>query len=140
MFAAVPLSVLPILAYNLFVLTLTGDFKSSEAHARLTDPLYTLRTSGGGVWPISPADVLLAAALVVLFIELVKSTPSRRIALVNHGLSLVVFVACLAEMLLAPACATSTFFLLTLMVLLDVMAGFIVTLSTRRGAYVVGDL
>jgi hypothetical protein len=39
---------------------------------------------------------------------------------------------CLVEFLLAPAFATSTFFLLSLMVLLDVLAGFIVTIVTSR--------
>jgi len=139
MFAALPLLVLPVAAYNLFILTLAGDFRASDAHARLTAPLFTLNTAGGGVWPVSCADVLLAAALGVMFIELVKSTASRRIALVNHGLSVLLFIGCLAELLLAPACATSTFFLITLMVLLDVLAGFIVTLPSARRKADLGD-
>ena len=36
------------------------------------------------------------------------------------------------EFLLAPAFATSTFFLLGVMVLLDVLAGFIVTIVSAR--------
>ncbi len=36
------------------------------------------------------------------------------------------------EFLLFGACATSTFFLITLMVLLDVLAGFIVTIVASR--------
>jgi uncharacterized membrane protein len=36
------------------------------------------------------------------------------------------------EFLLFPAFATSSFFLLTLMVLLDVLAGFIVTIVASR--------
>ena len=67
-----------------------------------------------------------------LFIELLKSTTSRRTAIVNHALSMLLFVACLVEFLLAPAFATSTFFLLTVMVLLDVLAGFIVTIVSAR--------
>ena len=81
---------------------------------------------------MSVGDLLLAGALVVLFIEVVKSTASRRIAVVNHGLSMGLFVICLVELLLAPAFATSTFFLITLMVLLDVLAGFIVTIAAAR--------
>jgi len=46
---------------------------------------------------------MLAASLVVLFIELVKSTASRRMAIVNHSLSMLLFVVCLLELLLAPA-------------------------------------
>jgi hypothetical protein len=83
-------------------------------------------TAGGGDWPVSAADVLLAVGLVVGFLDLLKGAKDRRIAVVNHGLSIALFVACVAAMLLAPAFATSTFFLLTLMVLLDLVAGFIV--------------
>ena len=83
-------------------------------------------------WPVSLGDLLLAASLVVLFIELLKSTTSRSAAIINHSLSMVLFIGCLVEFLLLPAFATSTFFLLTLMVLLDVLAGFIVTIVAAR--------
>jgi hypothetical protein len=132
MFAAAPLLILPVAAYNLFFLTLSGGFRIRDAHARLTAPLFQLTTAPGGVWPVSIADLLLAGALVVLFIELVKSTASRRIAIINHSLSMLLFVVCLLELLLAPAFATSTFFLITLMVLLDALAGFIVTIAAAR--------
>jgi hypothetical protein len=132
MFAAAPLLILPVAAYNLFFLTLSGGFQTRDAHARLTAPLFQLTTAPGGVWPVSIADLLLAGALVVLFIELVKSTASRRIAIINHSLSMLLFVVCLLELLLAPAFATSTFFLITLMVLLDALAGFIVTIAAAR--------
>ena len=132
MFAVAPLLLLPVAAYNLFVLTLGGGFQIHDAHARLTAPLFQLTTAPGGVWPVSAADLMVAGSLVVFFIELLKSTASRRIALANHSLSMVLFVACLLELLLAPAFATSTFFLITLMVLLDVVAGFIVTVAAQR--------
>ena len=84
-------------------------------------------------------DVMLLVGLIVLFIELLKSTTSRRTAIVNHALSMLLFVACLVEFLLAPAFATSTFFLLTVMVLLDVLAGFIVTIVSARRDVDVGS-
>jgi hypothetical protein len=92
----------------------------------------TIAMTSGSPWPISLGDLLLAFALVVLFIELLKSTTSRRIAIINHSLSMILFIVCLVEFLLAPAFATSVFFLLTLMVLLDVLAGFIVTIIAAR--------
>lgn len=81
----------------------------------------------------------MAASLVVLFVELLKSTTSRRIAIINHSLSMVLFIFCLVEFLLFPAFATSTFFLVTLMVLLDVLAGFIVTIVSARRDIEFGD-
>lgn len=131
-FAAFPLLLLPVAAYNLLALGLGGSFAATGLNAHLTAPLIELRTAPGGVWPVSLADLLIAAALVVWFVELVKSTHDRRVAAINHGLSIALFVICLAEMLLAAAFATSTFFLITLMVLLDVLAGFILTLAASR--------
>ena len=132
LFAAAPLLLLPVGAYNALALALAGGFASTRFNARLSAPLFELRTAPGGVWPVSVADLLLAASLVVLFVELVKSTHDRRVAIVNHGLSMALFVGCLAEILLAAAFATSTFFLITLMVLLDVLAGFIMSMAASR--------
>lgn len=132
MFAAVPLLALPVLVYNLIVLTLPGGLRAADATARLADPLFTIRMTSGAGWVVGLGDLLLAASLVVLFVELLKSTNSKRLAIINHSLSMVLFIVCLVEFLLLPAFATSTFFLLTLMVLLDVLAGFIVTIVAAR--------
>lgn len=132
MFAAFPLLALPVLVYNLVALTLVGGFASQDATTRFSEPLFTVAMTSGSPWPVSLSDLLLAGSLVVLFIELLKSTTSRRIAIINHSLSMILFILCLVEFLLAPAFATSTFFLLTVMVLLDVLAGFIVTIVAAR--------
>jgi hypothetical protein len=129
MLAAIPLLVLPVAAYAVLVLTMAGGFDAADAHARITRPLFRFSTAGGGVWPVSGADLLLAAGLIVAFMELLKAFDDRRVAIANHALSIGLFVACLVAMLLAPAFATSTFFLITLMVLLDLVAGFIVTMG-----------
>jgi len=132
MFAAVPLLALPVLVYNLVVLTLPGSVKAMDASARLADTLFTIRMTSGAGWAVSLGDLLLAASLVVLFVELLKSTNSKRLAIINHSLSMVLFIVCLVEFLLLPAFATSIFFLIALMVLLDVLAGFIVTIVAAR--------
>jgi len=132
MFAAFPLLALPVLAYNLLALTVAGGFGGDGAPQRMSAQLFSISTASHTRWPVSLADLLLAGALVVLFIELLKSTTSRQVAIVNHSLSMILFIVCLVEFLLIPAFATSAFFLLTLMVLLDVLAGFIVTIVASR--------
>ena len=132
MFAAMPLLALPVIIYNLIGLTLEGGLSAIDATTRMNERLFNIRMPSNVDWPVSLGDLLLAVSLVVLFIELLKSTTSRRIAIVNHSLSMILFILCLVEFLLAPVCATSTFFLLTLMVLLDVLAGFIVTIVSAR--------
>ena len=128
-----------MLIYNLICLTLSGAFKAVDANVRMTDKLFTIHMTSRAEWGVSLGDLLLAASLVVLFVELLKSTTSRRIAIINHSLSMVLFIFCLVEFLLFPAFATSTFFLVTLMVLLDVLAGFIVTIVSARRDIEFGD-
>jgi hypothetical protein len=118
---AIPLLVLPAGAYAAFA----EGF--ADARARLSEPLFVLPTASDASWTISLSDLLVAASLIVFFLELFKAMATRRVALANHALAVVLFVACLAAMLVLPPFATSTFFLLTLMVLLDVVAGFIAT-------------
>ena len=132
MFATFPLLALPVLIYNLLALTLAGGFSGVDAPARMSMQLFTVRTASRAVWAITLGDLLLTVALIVLFVELLKSTASRQVAIINHSLSMVLFIVCLVEFLLFPAFATSAFFLLTLMVLLDVLAGFIVTIVASR--------
>lgn len=130
--SAIPLLILPVAAYNLLVLTLGGGFGSVVANPRLAAPLFALHTASGGLWPVSLSDLLLGLAVVALFVDLIKASAGRRWLIVNQALSMVLFVVCLVEMLLAPAFASSTFFLITLMVLLDVLAGFIATFASAR--------
>lgn len=132
MFAAFPLLALPVLIYNLLALTVGGGFSSDAASYRFGEQLFRIHMASGVDWIVSWGDLLLGASLVVLFVELLKSTTSRKVAIINHSLSMVLFIVCLVELLLLPAFATSVFFLITLMVLLDVLAGFIVTIVAAR--------
>ena len=132
MFAALPLLALPVVLYNILVATTGGGIHGLDAAARFQAPLFTVRTASHVGWAVSLGDLLLIGALVVLFVELLKSTSSHQVAIINHALSMILFIVCMVEFLLFPAFATSVFFLLMLMVLLDVLAGFIVTIVASR--------
>ena len=132
MFAAFPLLAVPVLLYNLLVLGMQGGLRSDQATSKMSAQVFSIHMTSNGVWAISLGDILLATALVVLFIELLKSTTSRKVAIINHSLSMILFIVCLVEFLLFQGFATSAFFLITLMVLLDVLAGFIVTIVSSR--------
>lgn len=133
MFAAIPLLSLPVTAYVVFIFFLDSGGPLQSTHARLTETLFQLGAGNGAGWPVSAADLLVASALIVMFVELLKTPPDRRVAVANHALTILLFVACLAALLLFPPFATSTFLLITLMILLDVIAGFILTFSPSGG-------
>ena len=136
MFAALPLLALPVIGYNVLVLAFMPGGRHASATAYVDGALFSLPAASGGRWPVTLGDLFVLASLLVLFIELLKSTGSRSAVLINHSLSKVLFIGCLVELLLFHAFATSAFFLVTVMVLLDVLAAFIVTL--RRELDVAG--
>ncbi|MEL6374940.1 MAG: hypothetical protein AAFR04_13350, partial [Pseudomonadota bacterium] len=67
-----------------------------------------------------------------LFVELLKSTYTTGVSLVDHGLSMLVFIACLVEFLLIDRAATSVFFFIMVAALIDVVAGYTIGIRTAR--------
>ena len=133
MFAALPLLALPVLFYNLIAMTTMPDgLRTAMAQDFMARRVLEVPMPYGALWPINLGDILVFGSLLILFIELLKSTTSGRIVIINHSLSMVLFIVCLVEFLLFRAFATSAFFLLTTMVLLDVLAGFIATIVASR--------
>jgi hypothetical protein len=92
----------------------------------------TLGLISGATWQLTGGELLVAAGLVLLYIEIFKSTRSSAASIIDHVLSLVLFVVCLVEFLVWPAAGTGTFFLIMTMTLIDTIAGFTVTISTAR--------
>ena len=131
MLRAFPLLAASVLIYNLTLFT-RGGINSGDANTLLSSSLFTIQMNSGARWLVSLGDLFLAISLVLLFIEILKATTRRKSAIVNHSLSMILFVVCLVEFLLLRGFATSIFFLITLTVLLDVLAGFIVTIAASR--------
>ena len=133
MLIAIPLLLIPVVLSNLVVLFGgPGDAGVMQADVLLRDPLFAVTMTSGAQWTIGSGDLILFLSLILLFVELLKSTSSQKVAIVNHALSMLLFVVCLVEFLLLPGFAGSVFFLILTMVLLDVLAGFIVTIIASR--------
>ena len=133
MLIAIPLLLIPVVLYNIVVLFGgSGGGAVVQADALLRDPLFSITMTSGAQLTIGSGDLILFLGLILLFFELVKSTSSQRVAIINHALSMILFIAVLVQFLLLPGFATSTFFLIVIMILLDVLAGFIVTIISSR--------
>lgn len=136
MFVNFPLLIVPVIVYNLFVFTGSG---AQLAPAMVwAQPVFTVAMVSGQQWTLTMGDLLLIAALLLLFIEVLKATRTGASSIVDHLLSTGVFIACLVEFLLVPQAATSTFFVLMAMTLFDVVAGFSVTIRGARRDFGVG--
>jgi hypothetical protein len=126
--SAIPLLAFVVIAYVAF----------AWAGADFTLPRFTPTMPSGGVWQITLGDMLLTVALIVLFFEVVKATRTGGNSVVDHALSMIVFIACLILFLVWQPAATSLFFLITVISLIDVIAGFSVTIRSARRDYSVG--
>jgi hypothetical protein len=125
---ALPLLLVPLILYNIVVVFSGGG----PASGPLGATLFRLPMLSGATWTFTWGDLLMLVTLVVLFAELVKATYTSTISLVDHGLSMLVFVACLVEFLVVGAAATSVFFFIMTATLVDVVAGFMIGIRTAR--------
>lgn len=133
MLIALPLLVIPVIIYAVVILSgVVGTGGVAAAEQALRDRIFSVPMVSGSGWNIGSGDLILFLALLLLFFELLKSTSSQKVAIVNHALSMILFVVCLVAFLLIKGFATSTFFLILTMVMLDVLAGFIVTIISAR--------
>ncbi|MGZ3299136.1 MAG: hypothetical protein ACXU8U_03060 [Asticcacaulis sp.] len=131
MLTAFPLLLIPVFVYNVFALFSLGS--ADGAYDAMNTTLFALpMPSPGSHWQVKLGDIILLGSLICLFFELLKSTQSDNVAIVNHSLSMILFVVCLVEFLLMRPFATSTFFLMSVMTFMDVLAGFIVTAISAR--------
>lgn len=133
-FNVFPLILVPVLTYNIWAFgsTAANNNNAEIVRGHLADAWVRVPMASGVEWTIAFGDVMVLMALILLFIELLKSTSTGTAAIFNHALSMLVFIICLVEFLLHPAFASTTFFLILVMSLLDVLAGVVVTIVSAR--------
>jgi hypothetical protein len=131
---ALPLLVIPLVLYNIVVVFAGGG----PATGPLNATLFKLPMLSGGTWTFAWGDLILLITMLVLFAELVKATYTSTISLVDHGLSMLVFVACLVEFLVVGAAATSNFFFIMVAAMIDVVAGFTIGIRVARRDLTIG--
>ena len=116
----------------LFYLFVLYNVLSFTLNPTMTDPLFQVGMNSGGVVAFTWGDLWVVLGIFGLFVELAKSTRSTNPSIFEHGLSMALFVLFLLEFLLVKQAGTSTFLILTLMQLMDVVAGFTISISTAR--------
>jgi len=125
MLAAIPLMIVPLIAYNLVLIGLVGG-----GVAGLGSTITSLSMMSGATWTMSLGDLLIVVSLVLLFIEVLKATRTGSWSVIDHMLSMFVFVAFLVEFLLVRDAATQVFFILMVIAFIDVIAGFSVSIRS----------
>jgi hypothetical protein len=121
-----PLLLIPVAIYNIIVFLMPG--------VSFADPVAKLTLMSGTEWPLTLSDILLALAILLLLVEVIKGARPGAKYLTDHLLSLIVFGGAAAEFLLLPRFGSSTYFLLTLLAMVDFLSG--IALRARRGVAV----
>jgi len=119
-----PLLLIPFAIYNMMAFLTPG--------VAWTAPVATVHMMSGEDWVLTWEDLLLAFAIFLLWIEIIKSTRIGMRSIMDHVLAMALFVAMLVEFLLVRQAGTSTFFLLMIIALVDVLAGFIVSIRSSQ--------
>jgi len=131
---AIPLLIFSLLLYNAIAFFGGGenpvDIFQSE--------LFEVTMPMGGQWRFYLGDLLIIISLVLLGIEVIKATYTRGAGLADQALSMIVAIICIIEFILVPKAATSIFFMLVIMTIIDVIAGAIIGIRTARRDFGIG--
>jgi hypothetical protein len=119
-----PLLLITFAVYNIIAFLMPG--------VSWTGTLFSVHMVSGADWTMSASDLLVSLAILLLAGEVIKSTRIGNRSILDHSLSLVVFLGMLVEFLLVKQTATGTFFVLLVISFVDVIAGFAVTLRSAQ--------
>ena len=132
MYQMIPLLAISLIVYA--VLALTG----AAGELWYESIILELQMVSGETWSVSAGDLFLLVSMGLLFVELLRATKTGSASIMNHALSVVVFVLALLLFIIVKGFGNSVFFLFMSMTFLDFMAGFIVTTVTARRDLSVG--
>lgn len=126
---SLPLMLIAFIFYNIVVLLGGG----AAPDYGLRNELFSLPSVRGDArWTFTWGDLIILVTLLMLFVEIIKATYTSSASLLDHGLSMLVFIACLIEFLLVDKAFTSIFFILMIATLIDVVAGYTIGIRVAR--------
>ncbi|MCP4184792.1 MAG: hypothetical protein GY761_15990 [Hyphomicrobiales bacterium] len=126
MLVNVPMLVVPLIIFNIVGFGLIGGAG--------TDPwaseVMSVTMISGELWTMSLGDLMITLSLFFLFFEIIKATRIGASSIVDHLLSTFVFIAYLIEFLTVGYAAHAVFFILLTIALVDVVAGFSISIRS----------
>jgi hypothetical protein len=120
---AFPLLLIPFALYNMvaFLLNMTFD-----------ERLFSVPLLSGAHIALTMGDVLVILGVLLIYLEVLKATRLAGKAVVDHVLSFTLFIVMAAELIALERAATATFLILTVLCLVDVVAGVTVSMRTAQ--------
>jgi hypothetical protein len=111
---AFPLLLIPFALFNMVAFLLGMSFG---------DTVFNIPLLEGRQLAVTTGDLLVALGMLLLYLEVLKAARPGTKAVMDHVLSLILFIAMASELVLVPPAATSTLLLLAVLAFVDVIAG-----------------
>ena len=134
MLAAIPLTVVSLILYNAIAFGLGGGGADPWASQILSIPMLS-----GTRWSLPLGDLMITVAILMLFFEVMKSARASAATIADHILSTLVLIAYVVEFIVVGVAANSVFFILTVIALFDVIAGFSISIKTATRDISIGS-
>jgi len=127
----IPFTIVPLVIFNIVIL-FTEPMVWDNVVFRV--PLFS-----GVEWPLRVGDLMVIVGLLALMGEVFRATSMAKNAVTNHLLSIIVLIIYVIEFVVLGDAANSTFFILTIIALIDVLTGVVVTLRLATRDITFGD-
>ncbi len=126
MLVNIPLTIIPLILF--YAIGLLGVLPEPS----WATEIFWVEMISGARWSLLVSDLMIAVAIVFLFFEILKATRTTSGSIIDHALSTLVFIIYLVLFLIDEQATNSVFFLLTVIALVDVVAGFSSTITSAR--------
>jgi hypothetical protein len=118
---AFPLLLIPFAVYNMIIFLLNMPF---------SDTVFSIPLIEGRRLPVTTGDLLVMLAMLLLYVEALKSARLGMKGVMDHLLAFALFVGMAVELVMVERATTTTLLLLTVLAFVDVITG--VSLAVRR--------
>jgi hypothetical protein len=125
-----------LLSFPILALVIAAYLLMGQGGGLMLDAdAYSMELSSGAAMTLRIGDFFTLAGLVALFFEMLKAARVGAGTIADHMLSTLVLVVAIICFLLIDYCGTASFFLLTAMALIDVVAGYSISIFAARRDY-----
>ena len=125
---AFPLLIIPFVLYNMIAFLLSLEFST---------PLFNVPLLSERSMSVNTGDMLVILAVLLLYLEILKATRLSSKGIMDHVLSMILFLGMAIEFIAVRQAATSTFLILVALAFVDVIGGFTISIRTAQRSVMV---
>ncbi len=132
-----PFTIVSLVLYNLLAFVITGLIPEPTVWST---QVFSMSLFSGSLWILTWGDLIVVIGLAMLFVEILGAATLGRRAMLNHVISILVLLVYAVEFLVVGKAATSPFFILLIISLIDVLAGVIITIRMASRDVSIGTM